>query len=181
MAGKHASAAAEAEPGNKAPSFALYRSGETTPEIRLTVALVLVARRWRALLDERLRPIEQSSARMEAMSAIMNAQSPNAQIDIARRLRIEGPTMTRMIDALSEDGLVERNRAPHDRRTKFLTLTDQGEEVLERIFETVEPLRNRLLEGLSEEQMEQMNGLLSQLLARLDEGLPEPGQEAARR
>lgn len=155
-------------------SFAIYRAGGTTPEIRLTVALVLVARRWRAVLDERLRPIEQSSARMEAMSAIMNAEGPNAQIDIAKRLRIEGPTMTRMVDSLSADGLVERRQAPHDRRTNFLSLTERGEEELERIFATVHPLRSHLLAGLSEEQVEQMSDILLTLLRRLDEGLPGP-------
>ena len=154
-------------------SFATYRAGGTTPEIRLTIALVLVARRWRALLDERLRPIEQSSARMEAMSAIINAEGPSAQIDIAKRLRIEGPTMTRMVDSLSADGLVERRQAPHDRRSNFLSLTDQGEEELERIFAIAEPLRARLLAGLPEEQVAQMNQLLETLLARLDDGLPE--------
>src|SRR5690606_20567903 len=73
-------------------SFDAYREGGSTREIRFTVQLVLVARRWRALLDEKLRPIDQSSARMEAMSAIMNSPGPNSQIDIAKRLRIEGPT-----------------------------------------------------------------------------------------
>jgi len=160
--------------GSSPSSFAVYREGGTTPEIRLTVALVLVARRWRALLDERLRPIEQSSARMEAMSAIMNAKGPKAQIEIAKRLRIEGPTMTRMVDSLSADGLVERRQAPHDRRTNFLTLTSEGEEVLEQIFGIVQPLRGRLLEGLSAEEVEQMIDLLDVLLGRLDEGLPDP-------
>jgi MarR family transcriptional regulator for hemolysin len=170
---KEPSGAVRAKEDATPSSFQVYRAGGTTPEIRLTVALVLVARRWRALLDERLRPIEQSSARMEAMSAIMNAEGPSAQIDIAKRLRIEGPTMTRMVDSLSADGLVERRQAPHDRRTNYLSLTDQGEEVLERIFATTQPLRARLLAGLSEEQVEQMNEVLGLLLSRLDEGLPE--------
>jgi len=176
MAGEQAGRAKSAAEEEATPSnFAIYRAGGTTPEIQLTIALILVARRWRALLDERLRPIEQSSARMEAMSAIMNAPGPNAQIDIAKRLRIEGPTMTRMVDALSTDGLVERQQSPHDRRTNFLTVTQQGEEVLERIFAITQPLRARLLAGLSEEQVRQMNELLGLLLARLDEGLPEEG------
>ena len=92
-------------------SFDVYREGGSTREIRFTVQLVLVARRWRALLDEKLRPIDQSSARMEAMSAIMNSPGPNSQIDIAKRLRIEGPTMTRMIDALSRDGRTATHRS----------------------------------------------------------------------
>jgi MarR family transcriptional regulator for hemolysin len=160
--------------GNIAEGTAAFSGfASYTPDIQLTIALVLAARRWRALLDERLRPIEQSSARMEALSAIKNAAGPSAQIDIAKRLRIEGPTMTRMVDALSADGLVERRQAPHDRRSNFLTLTDQGEDVLERIFAVAEPLRGRLLAGLSPEQVEQMNQVLGTLLTRLDDGLPE--------
>ena len=178
MAGEQAPRARPAGDEAALASFAAYREGGTTPEIRLTIALVLVARRWRALLDERLRPLEQSSARMEAMSAIMNAEGPSSQIDIAKRLRIEGPTMTRMVDSLSADGLVERQQSPHDRRTNFLTVTEQGEQVLERIFATVEPLRARLLADLPAEQIEQMNQLLETLLARLDEGLPEDSTAA---
>lgn len=153
-------------------SFEVYREGGSTLEIRFTMQLVLVARRWRALLDERLRPIDQSSARMEAMSAIMNAPSPSSQIDIAKRLRIEGPTMTRMIDALSRDGLVQRKQAPTDRRTKYLNLTPKGYEALEDIFDLVEMLRTRLLSSLSEEQVEELNRIFSDMLRKLDEGLP---------
>ena len=45
---------------------------------------------------------------MEALAAIINSPSLSAQVDIAKRLRIEGPTMTRMLDTLEADGLVER-------------------------------------------------------------------------
>ena len=38
-------------------TFQVYREGGTTPRIRLSINLVLVARRWRALLDDRLRAI----------------------------------------------------------------------------------------------------------------------------
>ncbi|HEX9805437.1 MAG TPA: MarR family transcriptional regulator [Alteraurantiacibacter sp.] len=153
-------------------SFEVYREGGSTLEIRFTMQLVLVARRWRALLDERLRPIDQSSARMEAMSAIMNAPSPSSQIDIAKRLRIEGPTMTRMIDALSRDGLVQRTQAPTDRRTKYLNLTPKGHEALEDIFDLVEMLRTRLLSSLSDEQIDELNRIFSDMLLKLDKGLP---------
>lgn len=156
----------------KKSTFEIYREGGSTREIRFTVQLVLVARRWRALLDERLRPIDQSSARMEAMSAIMNTPGPSSQIDIAKRLRIEGPTMTRMIDALSRDGLVERTQPPTDRRTKYLSVTPKGYEVLEEIFDLVDILRARLLSGLSDEQIEDLNRILFDMLLKLDDGLP---------
>jgi len=153
-------------------TFEIYRSGGTTRDIRLTVNLVLVARRWRALMDDRLRRIGQSSARMEALAAIFNSPSMSAQVDIARRLKIEGPTMTRMLDTLQKDGLVERLADPADRRTKQLRLTKAGEDVLAAMFEIGDEMRTRLLDGLSEEKVEELNALLCSLSARLDAGLP---------
>ena len=124
----------------KQGSFGLYREGKATPEILFTVQVVLTARRWRALLDEQLRPIGQSSARMEALSAIYNSPPLSPQVDIARRLRIEGPTLTRMLDTLEKDGLVERLSDPRDRRTKLLKVTPQGERALENIFDIADEI-----------------------------------------
>jgi len=154
-------------------NFATYREGGTTRDIRVTVNLVLVARRWRSLLDERLRAVGQSSARMEALAAIFNSPSLSAQVDIAKRLRIEGPTMTRMLDTLEADGLVERLPDPGDRRTKQLRLTPAGEKVLEEIFAITDALRERLLEGVEPQRMDELNELLVMLTGRLDAGLPE--------
>jgi MarR family transcriptional regulator, transcriptional regulator for hemolysin len=153
-------------------NFEIYRAGGTTPEIRLTINLVIAARKWRALTDERLRLVGQSSARMEALAAIMNSPWPSSQIDIAKRLRIEGPTMTRMLDTLEADGLVERIADPTDRRSKHLRLTAQGEAVLEEIFGIVDGLRARLIAGLAPEQIDALNSTLVTLTGRLDSGLP---------
>jgi len=160
-------------PKDTKSNFAIYREGGTTRDIRVTVNLVLVARRWRSLLDERLRLIGQSSARMEALAAIINSPSLSAQVDIAKRLRIEGPTMTRMLDTLEADGLVERLPDPGDRRTKQLRVTPAGEKVLEQIFAIADELRERLLDGIAPEAMDELNELLVMLTDRLDAGLPE--------
>ena len=162
-------------PAEDAPktNFEIYRDGRTTPQIRLTINLVLVARKWRSLTDDRLRLVGQSSARMEALAAIFNSPSLSAQVDIAKRLRIEGPTMTRMLDTLEADGLVERLPDPGDRRTKQLRLTPAGEKVLEEIFAITDALRERLLEGVEPQRMDELNELLVMLTGRLDAGLPE--------
>ena len=153
-------------------SFELYRDGGTTPEILLTISLVHIARRWRSLLDEKLRPINQSAARMEAMAAIINSPPLSPQVDIAKRLRIEGPTLTRMLDSLEADGLVQRLPDPADRRTKQLKLTPAGESALEQIFAIVDDLRARLLDGYSTDHIAAMNEFCWDLVKRLDDRLP---------
>jgi MarR family transcriptional regulator for hemolysin len=154
-------------------SVELYRRGETSPRMWLTIRLVLAARRYRALLDERLRPTGQSAARMEAMSAILNEPGMRPQVDIAKRLRIEGPTLTRMLDALEKDGMVERLPDPSDRRTKQLRLTDTGEETLEEIFSIADALRARMLDGFSEAELDTVNRFMAKLMERLDSGLKD--------
>jgi MarR family transcriptional regulator for hemolysin len=165
------------QPGNaaaaKQTSFEVYKEQETTPEILLTIQMVLAARRWRSLLDDKLRPIEQSSARMEALAAIMASPPLSPQVDIARRLKIEGPTLTRMLDSLEKDGLVERLPDPTDRRTKQLRLTPTGEAALEEIFGIADTMRARLLAGLDEDQIDQLNSIFGNILDRLEQGLPE--------
>jgi len=153
-------------------SFDLYRERNTSAEIRLTIAVVLAGRRWRAMLDEKFRPINQSSARMEALAAIINSPPLSPQVDIARRLRIEGPTLTRMLDSLEVDGLVQRLPDPADRRTKQLQVTPAGEAALKQMFDIADDLRDRLLEGFTSEQIDQLNDLVWELVNRLDDGLP---------
>lgn len=160
---------------NAASSFKIYSQGGTTAEIRLTVSLVLVARRWRALVDEALRPLGQTTARMEALSAILNAGQPSSQVEIANRLRIEGPTMTRMVDGLSRDGLVQRIPAANDKRTKLLAITGNGKAVLQEIFLLTDDLRGKFLAGLDDNQASQMQAILDLLLQRLDAGLEDEG------
>jgi MarR family transcriptional regulator for hemolysin len=155
-------------------NFAISRDGEFPPETRLTIAMVLVARRWRSVLDEKLRCINQGTARMEALSAIYNSPEATSQVNIARRLRIEGPTLTRMIDSLEKDGLVERLADPEDRRTKKLKVTPAGKAALDEIFAIADTYRKRLLVDVSAEEVDTMNELLVAMLDKLDDGLPDP-------
>ena len=165
----------EAQPRS---GFEIYRAKGTTPEIRMMVFVVLAGRRWRAVLDDNLRKIGQSSARLEALAAIINSPNPSSQSDIAKRLRIEGPTMTRMIDSLTRDGLVERRAAPGDRRTKHLVVTPMGEQVLEQMFAIVDPLRDRLTGALSPDDVERLTLVLGDMIGRLDRGIPDEAGDA---
>lgn len=148
------------------------------PPLRLTIDMVLAARRWRALLDDRLRPLGQSAARMEAMAVISRSPPGSAQIEIARRIGIEGATFTRMLDALEADALVERRPHPTDRRTKHIRLTAAGEAALAEILAAADRLRTQLLLGIERSEMERANAFLDMLLTRMEGGLPEPEEQA---
>lgn len=149
-------------------SFEKYREGGTTNSIRTLIEMVLVVRQFRNKLDERLRDIDQSCARMETLSAILNMRGPKSQSDVAKRLRVEGATVTRMVDILSNEGLVERTGHPTDRRVNLLSISPKGEAALEKIFDAYDDLRYHVLDGLSADDIDTLHRILGHMMAQLE-------------
>ena len=87
--------------------------------------------------------------------------------ELAERLGVEPPTVTRMLRRMESCGLVERRPAPADARSFRVHLTGKGrtlEEPVARIWEEAEA---KTLQGLSPEE----TLILRQLLARLRKNL----------
>lgn len=152
-------------------TFEIYKDGETTREIRTLIRMVLLVRGFRTKLDEELRKIGQTASRMEALGAILNMEGNPSQSDVARRLRIEGATITRMVDILSKEGMVERLPDPKDRRVNLLAITPKGEDALRDIFKVYDRLREHILEDISDEEIDELQRLINKMLKRLDEPL----------
>lgn len=150
------------------------REGYPPTELGLTIAIVLAGRRWRSLIDEKLRKLGHSASRMEAMAAIAYAPAATTQIQIAKRIGIEGPTLTRTLDMLEADGLVERLADPSDRRNKHMRLTTAGREALADMFAVTNKLRTELLDDIPKADIRKNLGFLSLLLERIEGGLAIP-------
>ena len=119
-------------------------------------------------MDERLRAIGQSTSRMEALGAIMNMKGPKSQRDVAKRLRVEGATITRIIDILGAEGLVARTVDPKDRRINLVEISPKGESVLKEIFAIYDEVRDDVVEDLSADEKRVLSSALDRMLARLD-------------
>ena len=159
-------------------SFETYRAGGVPQDVGLMVKLVLTVRGFRSQLDERLRRMGQSVSRMETLAAIMNMPGPRSQTDVARRLRVEGATVTRMIDILEKEGLVLRTPDPADRRVNLISITPAGEAVLAEIFAVYDQLRGHVLADLGLDEREEMHRLLDRMLARIDSPLTDYAEAA---
>ena len=85
------------------------------------------------------------------------------QHELARALRIEGPTLTRHLDGLEEEGLVVRKRAPKDRRAVSVELTDAGRAKHADMLRAVQAFNRRLLAGFGAEEIDQLRALLGKL------------------
>jgi MarR family transcriptional regulator, transcriptional regulator for hemolysin len=88
---------------------------------------------------------------------------PRTQLDLARAVGIEGPTLTRHLDGMEQAGLVRRQRSTRDRRTVQVELTRAGHALHGRLLKAVIGFNQQLRTGLSGKDQETLRRLLRQL------------------
>lgn len=86
-----------------------------------------------------------------AVLAVLAAEPPLSQVEVAGRLGVDRTTMVALVDGLEDHGLVERRRSPQDRRKNIVELTDAGRDCLHRAELTRRATERRFLAPLDEE------------------------------
>ena len=93
------------------------------------------------------------------------------QLALARAARLDKSTMVVAVDALEEEGLVERRPDPKDRRARIVVPTKAGRELLARAEGVVLGVEDEALADLGVEDRQALRGLLTRLVAgRLSAG-----------
>jgi MarR family transcriptional regulator for hemolysin len=80
---------------------------------------------------------------------------------LAELLDLQPITLTRLVDRLCANGLIERRADPSDRRAKRLYLTAQARPLMNRLADLGENMMATVLEGLDAAKIEQMTANLS--------------------
>jgi MarR family transcriptional regulator for hemolysin len=100
------------------------------------------------------------------LSSLRGGARP-AQNQLALAMGIEGPTLTRHLDALEEAGLVRRVRDVDDRRVVRVELTPSGEVLHAALLEVVIDFNRRLRQGLSSDDIASLERMLARLEANV--------------
>lgn len=117
-------------------------------------AVARVTRRWRKLLDERLKELGVTQARWTTMVYLQRGGEGLTQRELAHLMAIENPTLVRLLDSLEEQELIERRLCQKDRRARRLHLTAKGEEFMKDLNGRADRLRDEMLDGVSSDQLE---------------------------
>ncbi|MFD7607978.1 MarR family winged helix-turn-helix transcriptional regulator [Streptomyces mirabilis] len=86
-----------------------------------------------------------------AVLAVLAAEYPLSQVEVAGRLGVDRTTMVALVDGLEDQGLVERRRSPADRRKNIVELTPEGRDCLDRAERARLAMEQRFLDPLDEE------------------------------
>ncbi|AKL96872.1 transcriptional regulator [Clostridium aceticum] len=110
----------------------------------------LTSSQWRVLMDLRFQ------------EEIKSNDTTPAQI--AERLNIERPAVTRTIDGLIKDDWVVREGNSTDRRSHIIKLTGKAKEFMPRFKEISEKVMGKTLEGFQEEEIQQLRFFLMKII-----------------
>lgn len=133
--------------GGKAKPRAVGRNGHE--DIRLWLRLLFCASHIESIMRSRIMStFGISLARFDLMSQLERAGGGLTMSEVSRRMMVSNGATTSLVDKLVEDGLVQREAHPEDRRTTLLHLTGQGRARFLAMAREHEDWITTLLEGL---------------------------------
>jgi DNA-binding MarR family transcriptional regulator len=136
--------------------------------VQLADLLHGLTRRLRRSQADALAPLGLTPAQERALRLISRTDEPPRMTELADRLGIVPRSLTTVVDALEQAGLVQRAIDPRNRRAILLRLTDRGAAVRDELREARRRAAEDLFAALPAEDRELLGGLL----ARLNAGEP---------
>jgi DNA-binding MarR family transcriptional regulator len=133
--------------------------------VQLADQLHRLTKRLRRAQAERLAPLGLTPAQERALRLITRDDEPPRMTELADRLGIVPRSLTPVIDALEEAGLVRREVDPRNRRAILLSLTEHGTAVRDELREARRRAAEDLFASLSAEDRKTLASLLALLEA----------------
>jgi DNA-binding MarR family transcriptional regulator len=123
---------------------------------------------WR---KQTLMGIKPSEARvlLSIKSLSNNSQHGVNVSEISKKLGVTSPTITQIIKSLYNHGCIERTKDLIDRRIADIKLTDQGEQLAEKIMVRYRVIFSGLIDSLGKQQSDTLIILLNQVYSYFDE------------
>jgi MarR family transcriptional regulator for hemolysin len=135
----------------------------------LGILLAGTARAWRTRLDQRLKPLGLSQAKWRVLWHLSKSGDGVVQRELAESLGVEGPTVVRLLDRMTEDGWIERRDSTHDRRSKTVHLTEKAQCVTKQIESIALRLRGELLADIPREELVQCMEVLQKIKLKAEQ------------
>lgn len=142
------------------------RGMEYEDPVQLADLLHRLTKRLRRAQAERLAPFGLTPAQERALRMITRSEEPPRMTELADHLGIVPRSVTTVVDALEDAGLVRREIDPRNRRAILLHLTDRGVAVRDEMRQA----RRRAAEDLFAPLTPADRKQLGELLTHLDAG-----------
>ncbi|ADV33765.1 transcriptional regulator slyA [Candidatus Blochmanniella vafra str. BVAF] len=125
--------------------------------------LARLVKMWRTLIDYRLKPLKLTQTHWITLYNIYQLPPDQSQIQLAKAIGIEQPSLVRTLDQLELKGLIVRNTCPNDRRAKRITLTPKAKPIIIKVNQVINMTRVEVFNGFTCKEVHEFNSTLFKL------------------
>ncbi len=127
---------------------------------RTIIHFMLVEHKINEIISNVLKPFGVSLQQFNVLRILRGQDGKPANLStLNERMVTKMSNTTRLVDKLLLKGYVNRKTCPSNRRKIEITITDQGEKNLEKMDRAMRNAEEKILENLSDKELEQLNKL----------------------
>jgi MarR family transcriptional regulator, transcriptional regulator for hemolysin len=143
-----------------------------------------VSRLLRRRVDHQAQTVGLTSAQWRVLAAVSRAEmlgeEPVHQATLADMMDMEPITLSRQVDRMEAAGMIERRPDPGDRRVKRLYLTEAARPLVDKFRSVAKSCYDNVLTGISDQEVEQVVGILTRIRANLVHTNAQPAEDNSR-
>ncbi|WP_208787085.1 MarR family winged helix-turn-helix transcriptional regulator [Yersinia canariae] len=117
--------------------------------------------------EQRLRPLNFGMAYLP-VAVTLEEMGDMQQKQLAEYARVEQPTMAALLVRMERDGIIVRKPHPVDKRSSYISLTQQARVTLPQVKEKLLGVVEQATRGMSENECSALISSLQQLINNLD-------------
>lgn len=136
---------------------------------------MLTARRWKSWVADMFRDAGHTGAPTLVLYYLADQPKGLTLSELSNRMELSGASLTRLVQRLERDGMVSRHRMMGDGRSWLIVMEPAGREEMEAFEVHAAAMRQRVFEGLSEDDMAAALRVLDAAAAKLTRGPDAPG------
>jgi len=115
-------------------------------------------------VEQELNSLDMTHAQASCLMMLAKGEA-NTVTDLARELSTDAGSVTRLLSRMEKRGLIERTRRDNDRRVVDLSLTPEGETMVDKLPVVFCDVMRRHFDGFSQEEIDVLRSFLLRLIA----------------
>ena len=141
-------------------------------EMPLGLRFAVIGRCFRTVMDDRLREHDVTGVQFSILRELRRHEEEGAgelyQRDLENVSHVTHPTMTEIIKRLERKGYIECRKSEGDRRHKCILSTARAKALCSEVSAAEDYAAQRILCGLTEEEISALERLLEKILVNVD-------------
>jgi len=122
---------------------------------------------FRQALDEVFAEYGLTTAQLDVIARVAKCDCAEHRT-LLKEMDIASPTLTKLVNSLVDDGLIERQVSPDDARVKILILTDKGCDLYQQLQDAYPKFVEPFLDGFSEAERLMFREFLTRLADNIE-------------